>query len=134
MPFSLLFSVDSRLHTLFACCLTISARIVHADYPQPLRGIFVATMRISAAIMQLSVSDRAAVRTEQPRNSAKKVKFSVSRTVVPTRQLTVFEHSHAHCTAYNMSCVMKSFVFNGIVRMSLLILAVQPVLGTGVYL
>ena len=94
MPFSLLFSVDSRLHTLFARCLTISAQIVHADYPQPLRGIFVATTRISAAIMQLSVSDCTAVRTKQPRNSAKKVKFFVSGFVVPTRQLTVFEHIH----------------------------------------
>ena len=39
MPFSLLFSVDSRLHTLFARCSTISARIIRVDYPRPLRGL-----------------------------------------------------------------------------------------------
>ena len=46
MPFSLLFSVDSRLHTLFARCSTISAQIVRADYPRPLRGLSAAITRI----------------------------------------------------------------------------------------
>ena len=46
MPFSLLFSVDSRLHTLFAHCSTVSARIIRADYPRPLRGLPAAIMRI----------------------------------------------------------------------------------------
>ena len=49
MPFSLLFSVDSRLHTHFARCSTISARIVrghYADYPRPLHGFSAVNTRI----------------------------------------------------------------------------------------
>ena len=46
MPYSLLFSVDLRLHTLFTCCSTISARIVRADYPRPLRRFSVVSARI----------------------------------------------------------------------------------------
>ena len=85
MPFSLLFSVDSRLHTLFACFSTISAQIVRADYPRLLCGFSAAITRILrgryADYLRRSARLSTAVRAEQPRNSAEKVKFSVSRTV-----------------------------------------------------
>ena len=87
MPFLLHFSIDSRLHTLFACCSTISARIIHADYPQPLRGLPAANTRILrgryADYLRRSARLSAAVRAEQPQNSAENVKFSVSCTVSP---------------------------------------------------
>ena len=69
-----------------------------------------------------------AVRMEQPRNSAEKVKFSVSRTVVPTRQLTVFDHIHMPIALHTICIVSRRALcsmFNGIVHMSLLILVVQ---------
>ena len=79
MPFSLLFSVESRLHTLFARCSTFSARIVHADYLRPLRGLLAAITRILrgryADHLRLSVRLFAAVRVEQPWNSAEKLSF-----------------------------------------------------------
>ena len=49
MPISLLFSVDSCLHTLFAHCSTISTRIIrghYVDYPRPLRGFSAVDTRI----------------------------------------------------------------------------------------
>ena len=85
MPFSLLFSVDSRLHTLFACCSTLYTGIVCADHPRLLRGFSAAITRILRGrytdYPRRSARLSAAVRSEQPRNSAEKIKFSVSRTV-----------------------------------------------------
>ena len=79
MPFLLLFSVDSRLHTLFARCWTISAWIVHVDYPRPLCRLPAAITRILrgryADYLRRSTRLSAAVRAEQPRNSAEKLRF-----------------------------------------------------------
>ena len=62
MPFLLLFSVDSRLHTQFTRCSTVSARIIHGhyvDYPWSHVDYLRRTVRLSVA-----------VHAEQPRNSA----------------------------------------------------------------
>ena len=66
MSFILLFSVKSRLDTLFACSSTVSIQIVHADY---LRR----TAQLSAVVHV------------EPRNSVEKL-FSVSHTVRSARR------------------------------------------------
>ena len=72
MPFSLLFSIDSRLHTLFACSSTVSTRIVHMDYARPLH-------RLSEVATQIiCVGPR-----DYPQLSAQNHKFSVSHTIYP---------------------------------------------------
>ena len=83
-PFQHWFASAYTFRTLFNnfctdCPRELSAattRITHGHYADSPRSIH-----------RLSVSVPAAVRAEQPRNSAEKVTFSVSRTVVPRAEL-----------------------------------------------